>query len=387
MRIDGMTARLRRALVSVAAVLLGSALTMAFGWRVAVAEPLAQNPAAVTLAGTPQLSAVLAGLTAADLPLLPAADAFKSGAMTVAAGSRMTGPIAVSDGAVDVFGTVNGDVVTFRGDIVVHERGDVTGNAIAIGGVVHVQGGRVGGQTLTLSGELPGGAGTIPEAPARRIVKQLSLVGGWLCVLLALSIGVLVLAPDNLTAVADALERHYGSTLVAGVAGQVAFAPLLVALLVALVLSILGILLVPFAAVAYVIVAAGLVTIGFLATALVIGRSWRSAPAGSDRARRAATLQAMAIGIVVLLTPWALAALLAAWPLAESLARGVAFAITWVAATAGLGATLISRAGIQRAQSRQAVRAMASPSWQTPTPISGVVAARRPTATPSQGPR
>ena len=372
MRIDGMTARLRRALVSVAAVLLGSALAS----HVAAAQP-----------AKPSLGAVLAGLTAADLPPLPAADAFKPGAMTVAAGARATGPIAISDGAVDVYGTVTGDVVTFRGDIVVHERGEITGNAVAIGGVVHLRGGHVGGQTLTLSGELPGGVVAMPEAPAQRIVKQLALVAGWLCVLLALGIGVLVLAPDNLATVADALERHYGSTLVAGVAGQVAFAPLLVALLVALVLSILGILLVPFAAVAYVIVAAGLVTIGFLATAVVIGRSWRSSPPGSDRARRAATLQAMVIGIVVLLTPWALAALLAAWPLAESLARGVAFAITWVAATAGLGATLISRAGIQRAQSRQAVRAMASPSWQTPTPISGVVAARRPTATPSQGPR
>ena len=93
------------------------------------------------------------------------------------------------------------------------------------------------------------------------------------------------------------------------------------------------------------------------------------------------------VGIVILLSPWAVAALLAAWPTAESLARGVAFATTWVAATAGLGATLISRAGIKRAQSREARHAMASPSWQTPTPVSGVVAARRPTPTPSQGAR
>ena len=41
------------------------------------------------------------------------------------------------------------------------------------------------------------------------------------------SVGVLVLAPQNLSAVADALERHYGSTLVAGVAGQLALAPVL----------------------------------------------------------------------------------------------------------------------------------------------------------------
>ena len=376
MRPDGVTARGPRALPSVVAVLILGALVSAFAWPQTTAQPTAT-----------QLGSVLAGLAGGDLPRLPAADAFKPGAITVAVGTHATGPIAVSDGAVDVFGTVDGDVVSYRGDITVHERGEVTGNAIAIGGVVHLRGGRVGGQTLTLSGDAQGVGTIVPVDPSGRVMSQLALVGGWLGVLLALSLGVLVLAPDNLSAVADALERHYGSTLVAGVAGQVAFAPLLVALIVALVLSILGILLVPFAAVAYVIIAAGLVTLGFLATAVVIGRGWRSVPPGGDRARRAATLQAMVVGIVVLLSPWALAALLSAWPVAESLARGVALAITWVAATAGLGAALISRAGIKRAQTRQAVRAMASPSWQTPTPVSGVVAARRPAATPSQGAR
>jgi hypothetical protein len=381
MRSDGTPARGPRAPISVVAVLVLGALTSAFTSRTTQdsTRTNGQSP-------TPQLGAVLASLAGGDLPPLPAADAFKPGARSIVEGSHVPGPIAVSEGAVDVYGTVDGDVVSFRGDIVVHERGTITGNAIAIAGVVHLRGGHVGGQTLSLSGELQG-VPNADEPPAKRIVDRLTLVGGWFVVLLALAIGVLVLASDNLAAVADALERHYGSTLVAGVAGQVAFAPLLVALVVALVLSVLGILLVPFAAVAYVIVAAGLVTLGYLATAVMIGRGWRSAPPGSDRAQRAATLRALFVGIVVLLSPWAVAALLAAWPLAESLARGVAFAVTWVAATAGLGATLISRAGIKRAQSRQAQSALASPSWQTPTPVSGVVAARRPAVTPSQGAR
>lgn len=378
MRADGMVARHARALVSVIAVLVVGALVSAFTWRAT------QQGQDSTQTKAPQLGAVLAGLAGGDLPPLPAERAFKPGAMTIAAGSRVDGPVAISGGSAEVYGTVNGDLATFGGDINVHERGEITGNAIAIGGVVHVRGGHVGGQTLTLSSEFDVPA---PVDASKRIMQRLALVGGWFCVLIALSVGVLVLASDNLSAVADALERHYGSTLVAGLAGQVAFAPLLVALIVALVLSVLGILLVPFAAVAYVILAAGLISLGFLATAVVIGRGWRSAAPGSDRARRAATLQAMVVGIVVLLLPWALAALLAAWPVAETLARGVAFAITWVAATAGLGATLISRAGITRAQSRQAVRAMASPSWQTPTPVSGVVAARRPAATPTAAPR
>jgi hypothetical protein len=331
------------------------------------------------------IAAILAEVSAPNLPALPVASAFTAGARTIAAGTTVASAVAVHDGAVDVYGTVNGDVVTVRGDIVVHDGGTVNGNAVAIDGELRTEGtGHVTGQVLRLTG-----AAVVPEpqAPGERVRNQLMLVAGWLTILLVISAGVLVLAPDNLMTVADALERHYGNSLVAGLAGQVAFAPLLLAVCVALVLTVLGILLIPFAIVAYAIVAAGLVTLGLLATAVVIGRGWKPAPAGTDRERRAATLRAVLVGDVVVIAPWLLAALLAAWPVAESVARGVAFAVTWVACTAGLGATLISRAGIRRARSSTATRAMASPGWQTPTPITGVAAARRPAATPTPGPR
>lgn len=376
MRSEGTAARAQRALKAVFPIALLVGATAAF-------TRLPQRTQAPS--DTSSLAAALARLATSDIPPLPAASQFKSGDITVMASARTAGPLAASNGSVHVFGTVTGDVVAYHGDIVVHDKGEVTGNAISIGGSVRVEGGHVAGQTLTLGGDVPGpGAGpAVPEA--NRTMKQLALVGGWIAVILIISVGVLVLATDNLSAVADALERHYGNSLVAGIAGQVAFAPLLVAILVALILSVLGILLVPFAAVAYVIVAAGLGTLGFLATAVVVGRGWQAAPPGSDRAKRAATLRALIVGVLVLLSPWIVAALLATWPTAEALARGVAFAVTWVACTAGLGAALISRAGIKRAQSRQAQSALASPSWQTPTPVAGVVAARRPAATPSSG--
>lgn len=373
-------ARRQRALILVAGVVGLVGATAAFAARPGHYAPEQSQDTA------PGLADVLQHLSGPDLPPMPQATAFHAGSRTVAATEHTVGPLAVSNGTVDIYGSVDGDVVTFRGDIVVHAGGTVSGNAIAIGGKVRVDGGQVRGQSLELSDGVSAGAPE-PASAGSRILSRLALVGGWLTVLLVISIGVLVLASDNLAAVADALERHYGSTLVAGVAGQVAFAPLLVAILVALVLSVLGILLVPFAAVAYIIIAAGLVTLGYLATAVVIGRGWRPAPPGSDLAQRAATLRALVVGVCILLSPWAVAALLAPWPVAESLARGAAFAMTWVACTAGLGAALISRAGIRRAQSRQAQRAMAAPGWQTPTPVAGVVAARRPAATHSAGSR
>ena len=51
-----------------------------------------------------------------------------------------------------------------------------------------------------------------------------------------------------------------------------------------------------------------------------------------------------------------------------------------VAVTAGFGAVLISRAGTRRTVPPQApVAPLDDMSWQTPTPVSGVAAARRPT--------
>lgn len=325
------------------------------------------------------LDEVLAALAGSDLPALPLAAAFGDGPRTVAAGSTVAGPVATR-GSIDVYGTVTGDVVAFRGAVVVHPGARVTGHVIAIDGDVRAESGTVAGQLLSLDSGSPGAVG---PAPDRSAAQSVLLVAGWIAVLLVIGVGVLLLASDNLAAVADALERHYGNTLVAGVAGQLAFAPLLAAVIIALVLTVLGILLVPFAIVAYLIIVAGMVTLGFLATAVVIGRGWRAAPAGSALARRSTTLRAMMVGVLILMAPWLVAALLAPWPLAESIARGVALAATWVACTAGLGATLISRAGIRRAPTARVARAMASPSWQTPTPVSGVVAARRPAQTPT----
>lgn len=371
MRAPASVARIARACVHVAA--LGAALLICVGTAAAQGAPPTGDAA---------LESALATLAGGDLPPLPPANTFGAGDRTVPGGAAIDGVVAVR-GTVHVFGTVNGDVVSFRGDVVLHPGARVNGHAIAIDGAVRADSGSVTGQILTLSGA----AAPTAAVSGRGVGRPLLLVAGWVAVLLVIGVGVLLLASDNLAAVADALERHYGAALLAGVAGQLAFAPLLAAIVVALVLSLLGILLVPFAIVAYFIIVAGMVTLGFLATAVVIGRGWRPAPPGSALAGRSTTLRAMIVGVLVLLAPWLVAAALAPWPLAETVARGVALAVSWVAATAGLGATLVSRAGIRRAPSARVARAMASPSWQTPTPVSGVVAARRPAQTPTSAVR
>lgn len=163
----------------------------------------------------------------------------------------------------------------------------------------------------------------------------------------------------------------------------------------ALAVTVVGVLAVPLVVVAYVLAAAGLLTLGFLAAAFVLGR-WvggERARAGRPRAAaaRSASLRALGVGLALFFVVWMLAALLGAVPAAALFVRAAAVAVTWLAVTAGFGAALLARGGRGAARPIRAAAAADDarggvPVWQTPTPISGVVAARRPlAATPTAG--
>ena len=322
----------------------------------------------------------------ADGAALPSAEQFTVGEKTLAAGSTIAGPVAVANGTLHVRGIVTGDVVSYHGDIIFHSGGEVRGNAYAANGKVTIDGGNVTGDIRSLGGDLtPLTAASRRSAPATgaTVMKELALTGGWLAMLLIVGISVLIFASTNIDAVAESLERDFGKALLSGIAGQLALLPALAVLVIGLCLTVLGILLIPFAIVAYVLAAAGLITLGYLAMARIAGASvTRSGAAGE----REGSLKAMLIGLIILMAPWFIASGLAWSPMGGLIARTVAVAITWVAASAGLGAALNSRGGVRRAPAQSARQAMNTASWQTPTPVAGVAAARRPTpySTPVQ---
>ena len=325
------------------------------------------------------LATALASVHASNPGLgLPAATAFSTGERTVAAGSSVSGA-AVADGALHVFGRVLGDAVAYRGDVVLHEGGEVAGNAIAILGRVRLEGGQVAGDVRAFSGDLRATEPAASQSPARATASAVALAAGWLAVLALVGIGVLVFASPNLDAVTDALERDFTRAFLTGIAGQLAVLPGLALVCVGLALTVLGILLIPFAVVAYVLAVAGLLTLGYLALSRIAGRILVGASPMGERERRVAALRGMIAGLLVLMLPWFVSALLAWSPAANLAVRMAAVALSWVACTAGLGAALLSRGGVRRVSALAAQRAMATASWQTPTPVAGVAAARRPT--------
>jgi hypothetical protein len=325
-----------------------------------------------------------------DSSWIPAAATFAFGDSTIAVNHRTPGPMAIAGGTLDVRGAVTGNAVVYGGDIVVHQGGVVHGNAYAILGKVVLDGGTVEGDTHSLSGDLrriSTPAGAVVRSPAARTVHALALAGGWLAVLIIVGIGVLIFASTNLDAVSDALERGFGRSLAAGIATELALAPALALLCVGLALTILGVLLIPFAIVAYILAAAGLVTLGLLAIARIAGGTVLGAEQPGAAAHRTAALRSMVYGLLLLMIPWFAAGALSWSPRLELIARMIAVAVTWVAATAGLGAAVVSRGGVRRTTAPAAQRALNTASWATPTPVAGVTAARRPTPYSTSAPK
>ena len=316
--------------------------------------------------------------TSEGLRDLPSADSVTLGPRTIAAGSLVRGTV-VARGPVVVAGRVEGAVVSLAGDVTVLGGGAVTGDVLAVGGRVNAQG-EIGGEMRSMS-SLPARLAPVAvvdtRTPLQRTYDSLKLVAGTFGVLLVIALGVLLFAGPNLDEVVATLERQFARAFWVGLAGQLLILPALVVLIVALALSLIGILLIPFAIVAYTIAVAGLVTLGFLAVARLVGGALRGPSRnGTERSR---ALGALALGVAIFFVLWMVAAALTWSPLAATIVRAAALAATWSAMTLGLGAALLSRAGTHR-RVAAGTRPVELASWQTPTPLTGVVAARRPVA-------
>lgn len=316
----------------------------------------------------------------------PVADSFKVGPQAVPAGSTYEGTYAVARGDLQVRGRITGNAIAVHGDVIVYPGGSVAGNAIAVDGRVRTAGGVVEGDVRSirgLTGNLLARAAGSGAAPAPLSTwGAMKQVLGWFAILVAIGIGVLLFAERNLDGVVHVLDTQFARSFWVGLLTQIAAIPALTILLLALVVSLLGILLIPFAVVAYIIALAGLVTLGFLAVSRFTGRAFfRGA-----RDSRAVHLRSLFVGLIVYLGLWFVAATFSWTPVAGSILRAIALAGSWVGLTFGLGATMLSRAGTRRPGDRAARAVPVSDlSWQTPTPVTGVVAARRPVVTAKQG--
>lgn len=316
-----------------------------------------------------------------DSARTPQHDSLTIGGRVIQQGTSVEGPVVVAGGDLNVRGTINGSAIAIAGDVVVHEGGRVTGDAIAAFGSVRLDGGSIEGTMRSMTGTWGASLRSTMQGDGadRQRSSPIMLAVGWFGIMLLIGLGVLVFASSYLDGVVDVLEESFWRSFLVGIAGELGVLPVLVLLCVGLAITIIGALLIPFAVVAVVLAIAGLATLGFIAVARLTGDGLASRSAKRLTARGGA-LRAVMVGLTIYMGLWLVASALGHAPVAGTVLRMVALTVTYVAVTAGFGAALLSRGGTRRdaAVAQAPAPAMDAASWQTPTPVTGVVAARRP---------
>jgi MFS family permease len=217
-----------------------------------------------------------------------------------------------------------------------------------------------------------------PLPPGQATVRALKLTLAWSAVLILLGLGVLVFAPEKLRRITDTLGDDPVNALVTGLIVDLATIPALIVLLILLTVTLIGILLIPFAIVAFLLMWMGIAALGFFAVAQVSGMAVMG-PKQRSMSQRGAALGGLITGLLLFLVPW-LAAAAMTWSSTPALIlRAIAVTVTAVAVTAGLGAVVRAHKPVRAAEYiPPATHTREELAWQTPTPVGGVVAAKRP---------
>ncbi len=193
-----------------------------------------------------------------------------------------------------------------------------------------------------------------PPAPAagpsavQHLFQDVRNVVAVFIALAMIGFGTVFFARRYVEVVADTASNAFGRSLVVGLLGQLLLLPTFAMLIVGLVFTIVGILLLPFAVVAFIVAAFAAALGGYLAVAHAIGETWtRRRMANGAFVRNPNAYGYLFTGLVGLLGLWAAAALFGWAGPVVIIFRVTAFIVTWIAATAGFGAVLLSRAGLR----------------------------------------
>jgi len=207
--------------------------------------------------------------------------------------------------------------------------------------------------------------------------------------LLVMGFGLVLFGRQNLEIVSDTISHSFGRAFLTGLLGQIMILPTFGMLVVGLILSVAGILLLPFAVAVFALIAVIGIVGGYLAVAHAMGETYirrrmaQGAAIGSPNSYRYVVL-----GLAALASLWVAWALFGWVPVAGSIVWGSAFFVTWLLGTAGFGAALLSRGGIRESFAGRILPPEAlTDEYLWATPQFGVPAARRPggTRTPTRG--
>ncbi len=225
-----------------------------------------------------------------------------------------------------------------------------------------------------------GGLGAVAGSSvgAGRFVTDVAGLFGTLVALASLGFGALFFVPQRLEVVAATVRKSPIRAFFAGLFAQPLLLPALVTLIIGLVLTVVGILVIPVAIIGFVLAVAAALVGGYLAVARVVGEIYvhRRGQTGQYTSGWS-TYRYLLYGVVGLLLIWAPAILLRWVPAAGVILTVTALVFTWAMATTGFGAVILSKAGAGTWALRRPLPPELSSEYLWSTPPARAAEARR----------
>ena len=323
-----------------------------------------------------------AATSPASLRLTVPGGSARFGDYSIGSGETINGNLLLLKGTANVYGILNGNLATVDGNIVVHPGAVVTGDVLALGGAIEDAGGEIRGEVRTLS-PVTAAAAAPPAPPLGGIqlfLRNTAGVIGVFMTLTALGLGLVLFGRTNLEVVADTVSHTFGRSFVVGLLAEMLLLPTFGMLVVGLLLSVVGVLLIPFAVLAYGLLLLLGVVGGYLAVAHALGESYtRRRLALGVSAASPNSYRYVVVGLALMMGFWAAWVLFGWVPIAGTMIKVAAILVTWLLATVGFGATLLSRAGVRESFTGRLLPPEAlTDEYLWATPQFGVPAAKRP---------
>ena len=276
-----------------------------------------------------------------------------SGGKTIPAGTTTSRSVATFGDNLDIYGTVGRNATAIGGDVIVHKGGRVNGKATAIGGVVRLDGGTVGGRIRTIARDSDfRGFSSYREFRGTRDLRAMRVMRhtpmrsigmaiSWILIVTLVGFALMAFGPDKLEIVIKTMQGGVGKSIVTGLFGQLAIIPGAIAVMALLAVTLIGIVLIPLGLMAFMFAVAGIAMFGFIAAATMTGAALGGGKSRDDTPH-GRMLRAFLTGSAVYMGMWLVTAAVSGIPLIGAMLQSFSAAVTFVAVTAGFGAVLLS---------------------------------------------
>jgi hypothetical protein len=164
---------------------------------------------------------------------------------------------------------------------------------------------------------------------------------GWLLIIGLTGFMLLAFGADKLQIVIGTMQKGVGKSLGSGLLGQLAIVPGAIAVCALLAVTLVGILLIPLGLLVFMFAVAGIAMFGFVAVATMTGAAL-TAGSKRDETAHGALLRSFITGTAVFMGMWLVTAIFCRVPLLGPMLESFASAVTFIAATTGFGAVLLS---------------------------------------------